>query len=126
MSNIDGLCRDWLDARKAENEANARRIKIEAQLAEALEVPEEGSKTHKTGSHKITVGQPIYRKVDEAAWAKVKDKIPENLRPVKVKIEADATGCKYLAKSEPALWKKIATAFTVTPGKVRIEVESIG
>ena len=125
MSNIDGLCRDWLDARKAENEANARRIKIEAQLAEALEVPEEGSKTHKTEAHKITVGQPIYRKVDETAWAKVKDKIPENLRPVKVKIEADATGCKYLAKSEPALWKKIASAFTATPGKVSIKVEII-
>ena len=125
MTNIEARCRDWLDAKRQENAANKRRIEIEEQMAQALEVPDEGSKTHKLDGFKVTVTQPVARKLDEAAWAKVLHLVPENMRPVKVKIEADATGCKYLAQNEPAMWRKIAKAFETKPGKIGFNVEEV-
>ena len=123
MSNIEPLAKAWLDAKRAEAKANAERLKIEAQMCDALEVPDEGSKTHKIEGYKITVTQPVARKLDEDAWEKVKDRIPQDMWPVKIKVEADATGCKYLAGNEPAMWRKIASAFEVKPGKVGFKVE---
>ena len=70
MTNIEALCRDWLDAKRQENAANKRRIEVEEQMAQALDVPDEGSKTHKLEGFKVTVTQPVERKLDEAAWAK--------------------------------------------------------
>ena len=127
MSNVEPLAKAWLEAKRAEAKANAERLKIEAQMCEALEVPDEGSKTHKIEGYKITVTQPVARKLDEDAWAKVRDRIPQDLWPVKTKIEADATGCKYLSGKEPAMWRKIASAFEVKPGNVgfRVEVEAL-
>lgn len=123
MSNVEALCADWLEAKRAETAANKRRIEIEEQLAQALDVPEEGSKTHKLDAYKVTLTQPITRKLDEAAWAKVAHLVPEAMRPVKVKIEADSTGCKYLASNEPELWRKIAKSFETKPGKIGVKVE---
>ena len=127
MSNVEPLAKAWLDAKRAEAKANAERLKIEALMCDALEVPDEGSKTHKIEGYKITVTQPVARKLDEDAWAKVRDRIPQDLWPVKTKIEADATGCKYLSGKEPAMWRKIASAFEVKPGNVgfRVEVEAL-
>lgn len=125
MSNIDALCADWLDAKSAETAANKRRIEIEDQLAQALDIPDEGSKTHNLDSYKVTVTQPVTRKIDESAWKSVKHLVPENLHPVKVKVEADGTGCKYLANNEPDMWKKIASAFTSKPGKIGVKVEKL-
>ena len=123
VSNTDALCAGWLDAKRAETKARDERLAIEAQLAEAFKVPQEGTKAHKTENYKITVGQPVYRKLDILVWDKVRDLCPPYMQPIKVKIEADATGCKYLANNEPKIWKAIAPAFTATPGKVSIKVE---
>ena len=125
MDNRDALCAEWLEAKRAENAANKRRIEIETQLAQCFDVPKEGSKTHKIDKYKITLTQPVARKLDEAAWVKVAHLVPEAMRPVKTKIEADATGCKYLATNEPSLWKKIAKAFETKPGKIGVKVEEI-
>ena len=125
MSNVEALCADWLAAKREEEAANKRRIEIEEQLAQALDVPDEGSKTHKLDAYKVTMTQPVTRKLDEAAWAKVAQFVPEALRPVKVKLEADGTGCKYLAQNEPKLWAKIAKAFETKPGKIGVKVEAL-
>lgn len=125
MSNVETLCAAWIDAKRAENAANKRRIEIEEQLAQALDVPSEGAKTHKLDAYKVTLTQPVTRKLDEDIWARVSGLVPEALRPVKVKLEADATGCKYLANNEPDMWKKIAKAFETKPGKIGVKVEAL-
>jgi hypothetical protein len=125
MTNVQALARDWLEAKRAENAANAARIKIEEQLAEAMEVPDEGSKTHKIDGFKITVTQPVARKLDAAAWEKVKQHVSPEMAPIKVKIEPDATGCKWLAANDPKTWRKIAAAFETKPGKVGFKVEEV-
>ena len=123
--NLKPLAQAWLDAKHAEAMANAERLKIEAQMVEALEVPTEGSKTHKIEGYKITVTQPVTRKIDADTWAKVSAKCPTAMQPIKTKIEADAAGCRYLAEKEPAIWKRIAAAFETKPGKVGFRVEAV-
>jgi hypothetical protein len=123
MTNVQALARDWLDAKRAEILANAARIKIEEQLAEALDVPDEGSKTHNIEGFKITLTQPVTRKLDAKIWDTVKHHIAANLAPIKVKLEADAAGCKWLAVNDQGTWRKIAPAFETKPGKIGVKVE---
>lgn len=124
-TNLEALCRDWIEAKREENVANAKRLKIEEQLAQAVDVPDEGSKTHKIDGFKVTVTQPITRKLDTDVWAKVEQHCPTALRPVKIKFEADATGCKWLQNNEPTVWRKIAKAFESKPGKIGFKVEEV-
>lgn len=125
MTNVQALARDWLEAKRAENAANAARIKIEEELAQALDVPDEGSKTHKIDGFKVTLTQPVTRKLDAVVWDKVKQHISPEMAPVKVKLEADATGCKWLATNDAKTWRKIASAFETKPGKVGVKVEEV-
>lgn len=123
MSNSDKLLADWLEAKQQETDARNWRIAIEEQIVAAFEAKDEGSITHKTETHKVTLTQPIARSVDANAWAMVKGRLPEQMHPVKTEIKADAAGMKYLATNEPALWAKVAEAFTTKPGKIGVKVE---
>jgi hypothetical protein len=125
QGNLEALARDWLEAKRAETAATQRRHAIEAQLAAALKVPPEGAKTHRLNGYKVTLTQPVTRRVDEAVWQQVRDNCPPNLQPVKIKIEADAAGCKYLAQNEPEIWRAIARAFETKPGKIGVKVEEV-
>ena len=60
-----------------------------------------------------------------AAKTKVKDKLPEHMRPVKETISADAQGCRYLLEKEPRLWAKVSKAFESKQGKVGVKVEAL-
>ena len=124
-SNIEGLCGGWLEAKRREDEARKSRIEIENQISLALEKKSEGSITHKLEHYKVTLTQPIYRKLDVEKWVTVKTLIDQKLWPIKVIVEADSTACKSLAKERPDLWALVADAFTVTPGKVGVEVKEV-
>jgi hypothetical protein len=124
-SNIEGLCGGWLEAKRREDEARKSRIAIENQISVALEKKTEGSITHKLEHYKVTLTQPIYRKLDVEKWVTVKTLIDQKLWPIKVIVEADATGCRYLANNEPQLWALVADAFTVTPGKIGVDVKEV-
>ena len=111
MSNIDGLASEWLEVKAQEKLIIARRHAIEAQITEALEAKSEGSITHKLDLFKVTLTQPVSRKVDPIVWEKVKDKLPIGWEPVKHTISADAAACRYLVEKEPRLWAKVSKAF---------------
>ena len=123
MSNIDGLASQWLEVKALEKKIIAQRHAIEEQITEALEAKGEGSITHKLDEHKITLTQPVSRKVDAIVWEKIKHKIPENMHPVKETLSADAAGCKYLVEKEHRMWAKIADAFETKQGKIGVKVE---
>jgi len=125
MSNVDGLAAEWLQLKAQEKEVIAKRHAIEAQITKALDAKDEGTISHKLEQHKVTLTQPVTRKVDAVQWDKVKDKIPENMHPIKVSISADAVGCRYLAEKEPVLWRKVAKAFETKQGKIGVKVEEI-
>jgi hypothetical protein len=90
-----------------------------------LEKKPEGAITHKLTAYKVTLTQPIYRKLDLEKWPTVKTLIGQEFWPIKMVVEADPAGCKWLAKERPDLWAMIAEAFTVSPGKVGVEVKEI-
>ena len=125
MSNVDGLAAEWLQLKAQEKEIIAKRHAVEKQITEALDAKDEGTITHTLEQHKISLTQPVTRKVDAVQWDKVKDKIPENMHPIKVSISADAVGCRYLAEKEPVLWRKVAKAFETKQGKIGVKVEEI-
>lgn len=125
MSNVESLARDWLEAKEAEAEAQQRRWEIEEQLTAALDAKDEGSITYKFSGYKVTLTQPVSRKVDSASWDQVRHLCPPDMQPVKTKIEPDAKGMKWLANNEPAIWSKIAPAFESRKGKVGVKVETI-
>lgn len=124
-SNVEGLCGAWLEAKRREDEAKKARLEVEAQINAALEKKPEGAITHKLEHYKVTLTQPIYRKLDLEKWPTVKTLINQEFWPIKITVEADPAGCKWLAKERPDLWAMIADAFTVTPGKVGVEVKEI-
>ena len=124
-SNIEGLCGAWLEAKRREDDGKRQRLEVEKSIAQALEVKSEGAITHKLEHYKVTLTQPIYRKLDLEKWPTVKTLIGSEFWPIKVVVEADPTGCKWLARERPDLWALIADAFTVTPGKVGVEVKEI-
>ena len=123
--NVNTLAQDWLEIKAQEKDIVAKRHAIEEQITQALEVKGEGSISHKLEAHKVTLTQPVSRKIDTIAWDKVKDKIPENMHPVKVSVTADSVGCRYLADKEPRLWAKVAKAFEMKLGKIGIKVEAL-
>ena len=123
--NVNTLAQDWLEIKAQEKDIIAKRHAIEEQITQALEVKSEGSISHKLEEHKVTLTQPVSRKIDTIAWEKVKDKIPENMHPVKVSVSADSAGCRYLAEKEPRLWAKVAKAFESKQGKIGVKVEAL-
>jgi|TARA_R110000751_G_scaffold45134_4_gene102690 hypothetical protein len=125
MSNVDGLASEWLEVKAQEKLIIAQRHAIEEQITKALDAKGEGSISHKLEQHKITLTQPVSRKVDPIVWDKIKDKIPENMHPVKVTLSADSAGCRYLSDKEPRLWAKVAKAFESKQGKIGVKVEAL-
>ena len=125
MSNVDGLASEWLEVKAQEKEIIAKRHAIEEQITKALDAKGEGSISHKLEQHKVTLTQPVSRKVDPIVWDKIKDKIPENMHPIKVVMSADAQGCRYLLEKEPRLWAKVSKAFESKQGKIGVKVEHL-
>jgi len=125
VSNVDGLASEWLEVKAQEKEIIAKRHAIEEQITKALDAKGEGSISHKLEQHKVTLTQPVSRKVDPIVWDKIKDKIPEHMRPVKETISADAQGCRYLLEKEPRLWAKVSKAFETKQGKIGVKVEQL-
>ena len=123
--NLDILAADWLSIKAEETALTAKRHAIEEQIAAALEVKSEGSISHKLDGHKITLTQPVSRKVDAIIWDKVSRKIPKPFHPVKTVISADSAGCRYLLANEPKLWAKIAPAFATRAGKISVKIETL-
>jgi hypothetical protein len=123
--NVDILAADWLSIKAEEKALTAKRHAIEEQLNAALEAKDEGSISHKTEGHKITLTQPVSRKVDAIIWDKVAKKVPTHLHPVNTVISADSAGCRYLLANEPKLWAKIAPAFATRAGKIGVKVETL-
>jgi hypothetical protein len=106
MTNIDELAAEWLAVKNEELALTAQRHAIEEKLAAFLETKNEGSITHKLEEFKVTLTQPVTRKLDLVHWEKVKSKIDESLYPIKTVVSADPIGCRYLAEKEPKLWGK--------------------
>lgn len=118
----EALAAQWIAAKNAENEAKDRRLRIEEQLIQAVEVKEEGSTTNllKNGMKVVTKGGYTY-KADVQKLLALTASWPE--KPVKTKVEADESFLKAVRHDRPDLWAVIAPAITLKPSKVYITIE---
>lgn len=117
---LESLCTQWLNAKSAEQSANAQRVAIEMKIVELTGKRDEGAKTVEADGFKVKVTGKVTRKMDWPAWDSIKSQIPAEMHPVKTKQELDETGVKWLATHKPDFYKLLP--ISVTPGKASVEV----
>lgn len=111
--------------KEAEAEARAARLDAEDDLIEALALPdkEEGSMTRTFGPWKVTVTNKLTRNFDPDAWAEVCDQVPANLRPVRMRLELDVKGLRWLADNRPDIYKIVSRCVTTKPAKTAVTIK---
>ena len=124
--SVDSLVVQWVEHKRQEEQANKRRVEIEAQIIAALGEPEEGSATHElVDGSKLTITSKITRTVDEAAWRSIMAGIPEHLRPISFveKAVLDLKGLRYLMDHEPLIYNRVAAAVTAKKAKSALSLK---
>ena len=119
------LIEELYEAKAAEEAAKAKRVQLEADLAKALEVPEqwEGSQTRTVNEYKVCVKRAMNVKIDAARLKEIISR--DNLEHAagiafRWKAELDKKGWGTLGSTIQAAFSE---AITKTPGKVSITVE---
>ena len=93
---------------------------VNRQLADQLEHPADGSKTHKVENMKVKVTGRLNRSLDRDVWTQIKNNFNPDLRPVKDSL--DESAWKKLQKENPEVAARIAPAVKEAPGKPGIEI----
>lgn len=120
-ATLKELAEKWIAAKHAESEWNKRRIEIEERIVALTGKKDEGSQTVNEDVFKIVVTGKLTRKLDLEKWAAVRDEIPRNLWPIKIKEELDERGVKYLQQNEPEIYAMLP--IEVKPAKTAVSVE---
>lgn len=111
-----------LEAKAAENNARAARTAAEEAVANFVGIPDEGSYTERCGPYKVTVKQPINRRLDQSKARLVVSKLGVDA-PFRMKYELDNRAYKALRESNRSLYLEVAHAVTAQPGKVAVTIE---
>ena len=124
MSTIQELAATWLQAKADETAANARRLEAEEEILKLLPAKEEGKTTTPiSNTTRISTTGKLSFKVDVAALQALTTAWPAYMRPIKTKIEQDEPALRQIRLERPDLWRHIATAITVKPAKVYVQIE---
>jgi hypothetical protein len=121
---LEHVAADLMAARALEKTATEQRVAMEEELIALLGAKAEGADTHNIGPYKVVITGKLNRKLDLKRYDQIVDRIPEQLRPIKVRRELDATGIKYLANNEPDIYALLANsgALTVEPAKTSVTI----
>jgi hypothetical protein len=122
---VSELARQWVNVKAEVERLKSQLVELEEKMLPSLESVEGGSRTNSIEGFKIVVKRPINRTIDGEKWEEVKDSIPGDLWPIRVKVEPDAKGCEWLAENEPKLWMIAAEAITEKAGKAGFTIEEI-
>lgn len=116
----------WLDAKRLETEATAKRVAIEEALIERVGYHGEGSMTTKLedGTKVVTTGKLNYKVTDFAAFKRACQALDEELRPIKVVESVDETGVKWLRTNARQAYALIAGTLTITQAKTSVTVKA--
>lgn len=117
------LIKQYIEAREVERKAIEKRVELAEKIANKLGKKDEGQVTHELDGYKITVKQPMNRKVD---WQKFNEiSFGKGHIPSKLKQELDEPGLKWVRENEPEYYKQLCEAITSKPGRVAVEVKEI-
>ena len=124
MDLIDQLATEWAIAKEKEDAAKAERIDIEEKLLKLHPAKEEGSESFSTpAGAKITLTGRVTYKVDIDKLTSLTAAWPDDVRPVKTKVEADETRLKAIRNESPKLWGQIAAAVETKPAKTGVSIK---
>jgi len=122
---IEELVDQFIGAKAAETAATKRRVAIEEQMIALLGKRDEGAETHELANGmKVTITGKLTYTADMEKLQEICAKLPQEMRPLKTKVELDTYGAKYLRANEPAIWAKLAKAITVKTAKTGVEVKA--
>ncbi len=120
---LENLIPLWIEAKRNEEAAKALRLEIEERILAVQPAKEEGATTVEAAGYKVTLtGSLSYKADDLDALREITRKWDANLVPIKTTHALDATGCKFLRRERPELWKEIARVITVSPAKTGLKV----
>lgn len=120
---LSQLAEQWIIAKAQEQEANERRVVIEAQLAERIPGPDEGNASASDDGLKVTVTRKYSRSIDEEVYRQVENQVPVNL--IHFKPTLDLKVYRAIELANPATFKVVQKFVTVKPGKPSIKVEEV-
>ena len=123
---LDELVTQYIDAKRAEDAANARRVHLEQQILAFAPAKEEGSQTTTlaSGMKLTTTGKLSYKVDDLDALREITRSWDDNLVPLKTTTTLDEAGCKYLRAERPELWVQLARVVTTKPAKTSVSVKA--
>ena len=127
MDILDVLALEWQLAKRREEQARDDRIKLEEKILALYPAKDEGTTTVLTPiGHKIrTTGKWSY-KCDLDLLQTLTLDWPEDVRPIRTKLEADETRLKTIRRTSPTMWARIAPAITTKPAKTGVSIEMKG
>lgn len=119
-ADLTTLVSSHVQLKQAISHLQSKLDNVNATLAQQLEHPADGSKTHKVDNAKVKVTGRMNRSLDRDVWAAIKDNFNPTIRPVKDSL--DESAWKKLQKENPEVAERIAPAIKENPGKPGIEV----
>ena len=127
MELIDQLTLQWQAAKQRENQARDDRVEIEDKILALHPAREEGTESFTTAAGtKIRLTGKLSYKVDLIALQSLTLDWPEDVRPVRMKLEADETKLKAIRQESPTMWARIASAVTTKAAKTGVAIEFKG
>lgn len=119
------LAEDFIESKRAESDAQQKRIQIEEKIISLLGQKQEGSETHalKNGM-KITITGKLTYSANMPQLTEICNSISPDLRPIKMEPKLDEAGAKYLRANNPDVWAKVAQAITIKPAKTAVTLKA--
>ena len=124
MDAMDQLAVEWAAAKEREDDAKAERISVEEKILALHPAKPEGSESFATpGGAKVTLTGKVTYKVDIDKLTALTGSWPDDVRPVRTKVEADETRLKAIRAESPRLWAQIAPAVETKPAKTGVSIK---
>lgn len=115
----------WLDAKQAEEAANAKRLDAEQKLTALIEHKSEGATKTEVGPYRITLTGKLTRSLEAEKIDAMAKRIPIPIlqRLVQYKPSLNLKELRYIEQNEPEHYRVFAEALTVKPAKTAVSIE---
>jgi hypothetical protein len=120
--DIDQLAEQWLMLKKRERALRDERWALENRIADRVGRVVEGKSSLKGRRFRIELRFRVRRKLDLKRWKKLRDRIPEELQPVRTKVQLDGRRYFDLVDDRPDLARIVRKAIDIRPNKVSVKV----
>lgn len=98
-------------------------IAVETELIALVGTKTEGRTKARGEIFTVMTTGKLNRKLDVSMWESIRDKVPEEMHPVRTKVELDLTKLRKIEELSPSIYKIISRAITEKPAKTSVIVK---